>query len=927
MSQDFFDAEVFSDFVVEAREHLETIEPKLLELENNPDNLELLNDIFRPMHSLKGASGFLGLKDMNALAHKGENILDELRQGRMRVNSTIMDLILEATDALRTMVDNLESMGHEGRLEVGHIITHIEEILKNKDQPPDQAEQRALQEETAQETETAPGGQKYTLNMVSLDHLNDFIEEAQENLAAVNTLLLDMEKEGGSTQEQINDLFRNFHNLKGNSGIIGYAELNGLTHEVETFLNIIRSGEQELDGEVLDVLLETVDILESLLNDIDRATGEVQGMDVSETSDRVRDLKKRFQSGNETGAGSVEEERPAKRNGGQQAVTGHEEDSGQVEFSDVDPEDLQIFKQTVEQQFANMKLALDRLSSDGTDKEMVDGLYRSLVTVQNSTGYMGFEELKKYAADTANLVDQGRKTDTDFSLMYDILKQEVDILESMVGRQIQKFAAGAAEAGPDVQEGTVYSPGEKGAKALQETESPPGPGPQEEAAAPVPEAGDGTGMDASKVKDLQQADKPEGPSRPEEAEAQNIGAGRTQAGSTSSTIRVDHARLDELMNLIGELIINRNRFTMLSRSLEEGHDVLEVAQQLNETTNSMARISDDLQVTIMNVRMVPVRTVFTKFPRLVRDLSRKSNKDIQLVTEGEDTELDKSVVELIGDPLVHLIRNAVDHGLESQQERKKQGKDGKGTIWLRAAHKGNSVVIEIEDDGKGIDPEKMKLKAVEKGVIGEEEARNMEADQAVELIFAPGFSTAETITDVSGRGVGMDVVKNNIKSLKGNISVNTTVGRGTRFSITLPLTLAIIDALMVTVNGQIYAIPLDAVSETTKIESSRINEINNRKAITLRGEVVGISSLAELLDLPENKEDRAELPLVIIMVGDRRLGLVVDDLLERQEVVIKSLGEYLGDQPGISGATIMGDGSVVLILDPNEIYKLAISRS
>jgi two-component system chemotaxis sensor kinase CheA len=300
---------------------------------------------------------------------------------------------------------------------------------------------------------------------------------------------------------------------------------------------------------------------------------------------------------------------------------------------------------------------------------------------------------------------------------------------------------------------------------------------------------------------------------------------------------------------------------------------------------------------------------------------------VELITEGEETELDKSVIELIGDPLVHLIRNAVDHGLETEEERRATGKSATGKVWLRAAHKGNSVVIEVEDDGRGIDPDKMRAKGVEKGIITEEEAQSMDDHQAIDLIFAPGFSTAEKVTDISGRGVGMDVVRNNIKSLKGSINVQSVVGKGTKFTISLPLTLAIIEALLVKVDNDTYAIPLDAVSETTKIEADKLSEVNKRKAITLRGEVLGIVELAELLDLPVQEDKREILPIVIITVNDRRLGLVVDTLLERQEIVIKSLGQYLGELPGISGATIMGDGNVVLILDPHEIYRLATSQA
>ena len=397
-----------------------------------------------------------------------------------------------------------------------------------------------------------------------------------------------------------------------------------------------------------------------------------------------------------------------------------------------------------------------------------------------------------------------------------------------------------------------------------------------------------------------------------------------QKGAT--TIRVDHEKLDHLMNLIGELIINRNRYSMIARALAEGlEDVGDVAQQLTETTYAMARISDDLQDTIMKVRMVPVHTVFSRFPRLVRDLSRKSGKQVELITEGEETELDKSVGEEIGDPLVHLIRNSLDHGLEPEDERIAAGKNPKGHVWLRAYHKGNSVAIEVEDDGRGIDPEKMRQVGVKKGLCTVEEAKLLDDRQAVDLIFAPGFSSAEKITDVSGRGVGMDVVKTNIKNLKGNIQINTEVGRGTRFTLTLPLTLAIIDALMVRVGDGTYAIPLDAVSETTKIEVERLSEVNHRKALTLRGEVLGIIELSELMGLPGNPDNREILPVVIIHDNDRRLGIVVDKLLERQEIVIKPLGQYLNtfEINGISGATIMGDGSVVLILDPHEVYRLA----
>lgn len=898
MNQDFFDPEVYSDFVIEAREHLETIEPKLLELEKNPDDLSLLDDIFRPMHSLKGASGFLGLKEMNSLAHKGENILDELRRGKMKITSSIMDLILEATDALREMVDSLEAHGNEGNVDTSHIISHIEELLQGDDSPAPPAKQASKPEPPQEEEKDT-----YGLTLISQDHLSDFVEEVQESLSEMSGMLLNLEKDLGEDKENINNLFRSFHNIKGNSAIIGFTEINSLSHEAETILNRIRNNELEISQELIDLLLTISDTLELILNNVDHESAEVKRQDISGVLNQVQEVIKGKNTASQDD--SVNEEKPLPEHGTSVQQTEKIQEKDQ-DADNVDPDDLQIFEQAVGQQFENMKFALEKIESGNGDKEVVDGLYRSLVTIQNSTGYMGFEDLQTYSSRAADLVDQGRNSDLDFTLMVDILKQEMSILESMIQKKLQSITSAETSNEDD---STVQAKDESEHKEDEPAENISGKETEPEQETDKPEESTVASADSSKPSVKEQV-KTKDKSKP----------------AITSTIRVDHSRLDDLMNLIGELIINRNRFSMLSKSLEEGHDVVEIAQQLTETTNSMARISDDLQVTIMNVRMVPVQTVFTKFPRLVRDLSRKSDKKVQLITEGEETELDKSVVELIGDPLVHLIRNSVDHGIEPEEKRVKAGKDATGTVWLRAAHRGNSVVIEVEDDGGGIDPEKMKSKAVEKNIITQEKAQNMEDQEAVDLIFAPGFSTAEEVTDISGRGVGMDVVKNNIKNLKGNVVVSSKLGKGTKFSITLPLTLAIIDALLVKVAGQTYAIPLDAVSETTKIEASKLSEINNRKAVTLRGDVLGLADLGSLLDFSEGAQEREVLPVVIIHVGDRRLGLVVDTLLERQEVVIKSLGEYMGDQPGISGATIMGDGRVVLILDPHEIYKMATSR-
>lgn len=993
MSQDFLDPEIINDFILEAKEHLETIEPNLLELEKTPENLALLNEIFRPMHSLKGASGFLGFNTMNRLAHSAENILDELRKGEMGVTSEIMDVILSVTDALRQMIDNLETEGTEGDVEVDGLIVTINRIMAGggeepaKPAPPpapepeaptpepepdfehgappeasnavDETESPAAEAEPdfqhgapeqpesiasdnpAEEIEIHPEFEEENLEPYSLtafgeSHLNDFLEEAQEIVENLNAGLVSLEKEPEAWADTTNDLFRYFHNLKGNSGIIGFKELNGLTHEAETLLNRVRKGEMDASAQgLVDLLLLVVDTIESLVAGVDTQSGTVNPVTTAVVKSRLR---RAVESGViEAPAAEAAREAPAPIEepaaSAEEPAPIAEPETEQSDSGGFDSEDVAIFESTVNQQLGAVRIALEKLTEDADHAEYVDALYRALVTIQNSSGYMGLEEVQTYAQRTAALVDQARSANIGFEPLLDIMKQETSILADMVEKDLREIKSGTAvETGPTAAPPTPEPEPERPA-ATPEPKQKAEPAPQpEQKAEPAPAvepkpAAKAEPKPAPAAEQPQEsetaADKKTPPSPSGQAQGQ-------QKPKVSSTIRVDHEKLDHLMNLIGELIINRNRFTMIARNLEdhgEEIDIADTAQNLTETTFAMARISDDLQDTIMKVRMVPVQTVFSRFPRLVRDLSRKSGKQVELIMEGEETELDKSVVEVIGDPLVHLIRNSVDHGIESEEQRIKAGKPAKGTVWLRAYYRGNSVAIEIEDNGKGIDPEKMREVAIKKGIISPEEAKNLDDREARELIFAPGFSSADKITDISGRGVGMDVVRTNIKNLKGSVSITSETGKFTRFTLILPLTLAIIDALMVKVGGDTYAIPLDAVSETTKIETKRLTEVNGRKAVTLRGQVLGIISLCEMLEFPPPETEPEILSVVVIQDGERRLGLVVDRLLERQEIVIKPLGAYLGDQKGISGATIMGDGSVVLILDPHEIYLMATSKA
>lgn len=1049
MSQEYLDPELVSDFIIESREHLETIEPNLLELEKSPENLVLLNDIFRPMHSLKGASGFLGLNRINKLAHRAENVLDELRKGTMTVDPVIMDIILATTDAFNSMLNSLESTNSEGDTPIDHLVDLLDRILAGERftsmeealngggtveqvqaEPaeqalPEAAPEPALEAEAVEESQAEPvaevsapkqqnaetpapqfqaAGQSsekkrrvmppsewiltlpkkdpLQLSAFGEDHLKDFIDEALDNTSMLNEGLIELEKvsnEHEDTGELVNTLFRNFHNLKGNSGLIGFHDLNALTHEAETLLNRARQGELVITMRLIDLLLVVVDVMEALIRSINTGAGNAEVFDTSELLAQLQDAV----AGNEPALppsifidDEVQEEVPAAPK--EESVPGAPK-AQEVSASGIKEmplttigaglldgdDDLALFQSTVKQQYAVIQYALKELEKDPSVKAHQDALFRGFTAIQNASSFMGFNELKEYAQRTANIVDQGRTSDIGFDCLLSLLDQETDIIVEMANGAIEQALIeknpelAKAKEEQAVQQNEVVPSEEEAAKMeQQEADAAKAQAPAaEQPAAPKAEP-----VQESKVPEPKQEVKaepaaPTAPAAPrEEAKAEpapaakpaeaakpapaaehkqdakaaqkNEPAKHNEKAATSS-IRVDYEKLDHLMNLIGELLINRNRYAMIAKNLESNAndiDIASVAQDLSETTYAMSRVSDDLQDTLMKVRMLPVSSVFSRFPRLVRDLSRKVNKEVELIFEGEETELDKSIIEAINDPLMHLIRNSVDHGIEDAETRAALGKPAVGRVVLRAYHKGNSVVIEIEDDGKGIDPDKMREVAISKGIITPEEAKNLTDREATELIFAPGFSSAKVVTDISGRGVGMDVVRTNIKNLKGNIAIHTIPGQGTRFSLSLPLTLAIIEALMIKMGNQMYAIPLDAVATTTKLESKILTSINGRKAVTLRGEVLGIVDLGELLNLPETLNNDI-ISVVILQDNDRRIGLVVNQLLDRQEIVIKPLGMYLNNIQGLSGASIMGDGSVVLILDPHEIYMMASPKA
>ncbi len=391
------------------------------------------------------------------------------------------------------------------------------------------------------------------------------------------------------------------------------------------------------------------------------------------------------------------------------------------------------------------------------------------------------------------------------------------------------------------------------------------------------------------------------------------------------TVRVDVRRLDHLMNLIGELVLGKNRLIRIYSDVEERYDGEKFLEELNQVVSSISAVTTDLQLAVMKTRMQPVGKVFNKFPRMVRDLSRELGKSIELIIEGEETELDKSIVEEIGDPLIHIIRNSCDHGIEPLEERKRLNKPETGKVQLSAYNEGNHIVIKISDDGKGLDPAMLKEKAVEKGVISERDAESMSDREAFNLIFKPGFSTAKTVSNVSGRGVGMDVVKTNIEKLNGIIEIDSEVGVGTTQKLKIPLTLAIIQALLVGVQEEYYAIPLSSVLETVRISQDEIYTVDGKSVLRSRDEVLSLVRLSDIFKVDAILESNSDVYVVIIGLADQKIGVIVDYLIGQEEVVIKSLGYYLKNTRGIAGATVRGDGKITLIVDVGAMMDMAKS--
>ncbi len=695
-------------------------------------------------------------------------------------------------------------------------------------------------------------------------YLEIFIDESNEHLQNLSDQLMILEKEPENS-DTINEIFRAAHSLKGMAGTMGYKRMQNLTHDMENVFSEVRNGNIKVNASMVDCLFQCLDALEEYVTNIQQNQDE----GTNDNEPIIKALNS-FINGSkgETSAPAAEST--------QQAPAQEEAPESSEQYNGLT---LADFEKNAVNEALKKGLHAYKIRVM-VDENCILKAARAFLVFKNLEGHC---DIIKSEPSVQDIEDE--RFDFDFSLVVVSSESFADIVKIIKNVSEIKDAIGEEITTPFEEETHEEVNTENVVQEKQQTEQHP---------------------DVNESKPVQPA---QGGKQPAAA------ANKTKP--VGHTVRVDIEKLDILMNLVSELIIAKNGLVSASAVEEDGE--VTVNQNFNEQIEYLERVTTNLHESVMKVRMMPIESVVSKFPRMIRDLTKKLGKPMELYMSGEETELDRTVIDEIGDPLMHLLRNSADHGIESAEIRRERGKNEVGSIFLDAYQDGNNVVIEVRDDGNGIDVEKVRTKAIEKGTITEEQAAVMSDEEIINLLFRPSFSTAEKVTDVSGRGVGLDVVKSKIEALGGDVEVKSVYGEGSTFIIRLPLTLAIIQALMVKLGDEKFAISLGSIQTIEDIPVSEIKYVHAKEVIHIRGSVIPLIRLRDLLDVPGEQENQENITVVIVSKGDKYAGLVVDSLIGQMEIVIKSLGKYININKMISGATILGDGSVALIIDANTL--------
>ncbi len=879
------DTSLLEDFIAETGEHLEETEQNLMRLEQKPDDLDVLNDIFRSIHTIKGSSEYLGMERIAELSHKLENLLDMLRRGEIGIKADVIELLIEASDRIGRLIEDIEHERTE-QAPVGDLIDRINICVETKSAAPvEETSSEAPQTYTDVQGNTYEEVYDQELFAIYMEQLNAGLKElthASEQLGA-----------GNGVEDVLTRCAGRLATLRSSANYMEYYDLKVV---FDNWLAKVEDSQSQLtEGKKIDLASLNQEVM---LPNIDRVKGFFTGIPAAaEALSAKTDVETKTEpAAPEAKAKSPAAKPPSVKPAEPPKVPDPLPSTEQPDFEIVTLADLE------EDPVIDVVGSLSDVS-DSSDDALLQRLESAF---EANMGGMTNNENGSLPKDIESTLLSGEQPAPQFSAA---TVESHDIMDDYVQNENR--------AGD--QSSMIFTGGEEVEKL--DAARPPS----------TFKAADSTALDS--------------------AEAPERRAGRYKIGRRQTdkfrdrmlkqSIRVDAAKIDVLMNQVGELVVSRSGFMQLINDMrelqfflkqtqkldqKEMHWVKEITNRISDATASFGRVTSDLQENVMKVRMLPIAQLFSRYPRLVHDLVKGTQKKVSLEIRGEETELDKMVIEQIADPLVHIIRNAVDHGIEDVTERQQKGKAEEGTLRLEAYHESNYVVIEISDDGRGIDAGQIKNSAIKGGFANLEEVENMGEQELLTLIMRPGFSTAKAVTHTSGRGVGMDVVKDNIEKLNGTIDIVSTIGAGVTFRIKIPLTLAIIPALLVRVASELFTVPLPSVDETLRVSQDEISTIEGLEVFYLRENAIPLIRLSRVFKMASSNDDQDEHFVVVVNSGAKQVGLVVDELRSRQEVVIKPLEDYLQEKSGFSGATILGDGSISLIIDVSELIQLALGQ-
>jgi two-component system chemotaxis sensor kinase CheA len=948
---------LLQDFIAETEEHLEEMENNLLRLETHPDDREILNEIFRSAHTIKGSAEYLGVEKIAELSHKLESLLDMLRRGKRLLSKKIIDTLIGARDRISKLIKDLVRVQVE-ETEIDDLVTNLEALTTGGDN---------LEETQGAKAPREVPSDKGVNTSDSSDNVESiFKEEAQKNISILVKTLSEM-AQGDVRQEKKEGLIKGFDELLRISQYIERVDLIPYLEKLK------KKGEKVSSPSEARTLLADLNFLKDLLSRV-KATPATQDISKGEalpppSPETTPKIEEPIQSPEGLAEPTLSQVKPS-----------------EISEEEHDQELFNIFIQHLKDQISVIKNQMENLKKPGSGMEPYQKCLECIKGLKSSANYMDYKKLvilyDKWAAEIKQAQEQqskGGKVSSQFMTAY---LNEIFRLFPQCGKpsgeaKKVEVSEGQLEAPPSqpvppVEKELVidsleleqdHTPFEQELlsqlevaltpqQEVPETQKPEsGPKKMEERPviqkkADLSEPSSRPRIEKGPPASMDMEDHPEGFKSGEESGAQQESLNEQLSDELAEKVvkhnlRVDTKKIDSLMNQVGELVVNRAWFSQLaieikelqrqlleSRKLDqkESKQLKAFSFRINEASLILGRAVNELQEGVMKVRMLPISQLFGRYPRLVRRLTEETEKRVRLEISGEETELDKMVIEEVSDPLVHIIRNAVDHGIETVEERRRLKKPEEGRLRLSAYHESNHVVIEVEDDGRGIDLKLLKDTAVAKGIFTEIELDRMNTKELMSIIMKPGFSTATQVTKTSGRGVGMDVVKKNIEKLNGIIEIDSTVGVGTRFRIKIPLTLAIIQALLVRVGAEIFTIPLTSVVETLRFFKKEIDTIEGVEVIHLRHTTIPLLRLSEIFNISTALKNPDKSFVVIIGTGSTQVGLVIDSLVGEQEVVIKPLVDYLQENSGFSGATILGDGRISLILDVYELQNLAIRK-